>query len=229
MKLANITDVYFDLDHTLWDFDRNSLLAFQSIFKDQNIGVEIEDFLSVYSPINKGYWDSYRNNLVSKEELRYGRLKDSFVAIKYEIDDLLIHRLASSYIDYLPENNYLLQGTLGILKYLSKNYRLHIITNGFEEVQHLKLKKSNIQQFFKTMTTSEEVGVKKPDPQIFQYALQKSGAMVQSSVMIGDNFEADILGGYDHGMRVIYLDVNNENPGTQHPRIQKLKQLRDYL
>jgi len=229
MRLTNIKDVYFDLDHTLWDFDKNSSLAFQEIFVDQKLEIELQEFLKIYMPINHQYWESYRNNLVSKEDLRYGRLKDSFEALKFEVSDTLISKISEDYINYLPNNNHLLDGAVDILRYLSASYNLHIITNGFEEVQHLKMEKSGILNYFRTVTTSEEAGVKKPHSLIFEKAIEKGVGKPETSVMIGDNFEADICGGHQYGMKVIYLDYREGNSRTEHPRIQKLKQLRDYL
>ena len=164
MKINGITDVFFDLDHTLWDFDKNSALTFDKIFQLHGIDVELKDFLNVYEPINLNYWKMYREERIDKESLRYGRLKNSFDEISVAISDELINILSEDYITYLPDNNYLFDGTHDVLNYLKSNYNLHIITNGFHEVQHGKLKNSNIAPYFKTVTNSEMVGVKKPNP-----------------------------------------------------------------
>ena len=105
MKLNNIEHVFFDLDHTLWDFDKNSALTFEYIFKLNKIDLELSRFLEVYIPINFDYWENYRKNLVSKEKLRYGRLKDSFTALSYQVDDTIIDKLSNDYILYLSEYN----------------------------------------------------------------------------------------------------------------------------
>ena len=133
----NIKHIFFDLDHTLWDFDRNSELTFQQIFEEQNIEISIKDFLTVYMPINLNYWRLFREDKISKSDLRYSRLKDSFQALKFEISDNLINIVSEDYITYLPNHNYLFEGTIELLDYLSEKYELHIITNGFEEVQNL--------------------------------------------------------------------------------------------
>jgi len=229
MKLTNIEHIFFDLDHTLWDFDRNSALAFKEVFEKQKIELNIEEFLQVYMPINFKYWELYRNNSVSKEALRYGRLKDSFDSLRFEAQDSTINLIADNYIEYLPNNNHLLEGSLEILEHLSKNYKLHIITNGFEEVQHKKMRNSAILEYFDTITTSEDAGVKKPHPLIFEKALKKSGADKSKSVMIGDNLEADIIGANDFGLQVIYLNSKGQSIQNQHPQIQKLKELLNYL
>ncbi|MFV8224961.1 YjjG family noncanonical pyrimidine nucleotidase [Christiangramia aquimixticola] len=229
MKLTNVEHVFFDLDHTLWDFDRNSALAFKEIFQEHKIELELNNFLEVYMPVNFKYWELYRNNAVSKEALRYGRLKDSFDKLNFETTDTTINNIADLYIQYLPKNNHLLDGTLEVLDNLKDRYQLHIITNGFEEVQHQKMQTSAIHNYFKTITTSEAAGVKKPHPQIFELALQKSGAKPENSVMIGDNLEADIIGAHKFGLNVIYLNPLEHQIQSLYPQVKKLKELLNYL
>ncbi|WP_300434184.1 YjjG family noncanonical pyrimidine nucleotidase [Christiangramia sp.] len=229
MKLNNIKHVFFDLDHTLWDFDRNSALAFKEVFEQQKIKLSVDEFLEVYMPINFKYWELYRNNSVTKEALRYGRLKDSFDSLKFETQDDTINLIANNYIEYLPNNNHLLEGSIEILDHLKKDYKLHIITNGFEEVQQKKMHNSAILEYFDTITTSEDAGVKKPHPLIFEKAIQKSGAERSNSVMIGDNLEADIIGAHQFGLHVIHLDIHGQSAHNQYPQIQKLKELLNYL
>lgn len=229
MKLNNIEHVFFDLDHTLWDFEKNSALAFQEIFEKRKINISIDDFLKVYKPINFKYWELYRDNSVTKESLRYGRLKESFDSLKFEATDTTINSLADDYIEYLPNNNNLLEDSVEVLDYLSQTYRLHIITNGFEEVQHRKMKNSGILEYFDSITTSEEAGVKKPHPEIFEKAIIKSNARPQNSVMIGDNLEADIIGAHKFGLNVIFLNSEKNVDQNEFPQIQKLKELLDYL
>ncbi|CAN5172292.1 YjjG family noncanonical pyrimidine nucleotidase [soil metagenome] len=229
MKFNNIKHIYFDLDHTLWDFDKNSALTFEVIFKDQKIEVDLEEFLLAYTPINENYWKLYRDNKISKENLRTGRLKDCFEQLNFPVDLPVIDILSNKYIEFLPGFNNLLEHTREILEYLYPKYSLHIITNGFEEVQTSKLNNSNIASFFKTVTTSEEAGVKKPHEDIFKMALQKSKADKSNSIMIGDSFEADIIGATNFGLPAIFFDYYKKGEDLQIPRIQKLKELRLYL
>ncbi len=228
-KLAGIKHVFFDLDHTLWDFDRNSELAFQAIFEKNRIDLSVSSFLEVYKPINFEYWKYYREARVSKEQLRYGRLKKSFDALKISIDDFLINRLSVDYIDFLPRYNYLFEGTIELLEELYQRYELHIITNGFEEVQQLKLRNSKINQYFKTVTSSESVGVKKPDPKIFLHALNVARASVQESVMVGDTYEADIVGAQNVGMQTIFFDYHLKRPSDVENTIMSLELIRNFL
>ena len=167
-----IKHVFFDLDHTLWDFEKNSDLTFQKIFKKQKIELNLNDFLEVYKPLNLQYWRLYREEKVTKSELRYQRLKKTFDAVNYTISDVLIDEIADQYIEYLPHFNYLFDGTFEILDYLKEKYVLHIITNGFEEVQTKKMESSKILHYFDAIITSESVGVKKPNPKVFHHALK---------------------------------------------------------
>lgn len=229
MKINGITDVFFDLDHTLWDFDRNSALTFNKIFELNNIQVNILEFLSYYEPINLEYWKLYREEKIEKKALRYGRLNDAFLAMKYQVDENVIFKLSDDYIAHLTTFNYLFDNTFEILDYLNQNYKLHIITNGFEEVQHKKLNQSKIIHYFDTITNSEMVGVKKPNPKIFNYALNQANTLIDKSIMIGDSYEADIIGAKSIGMDVIFFDVNNTIIDTNIKQVNNLLSLKNYL
>jgi putative hydrolase of the HAD superfamily len=224
-----IKHVFFDLDHTLWDFDKNSGLTFKKIFELNNIDIELTSFLEVYEPINLKYWKMYREERVSKPDLRYGRLKEAFDTVGVHVNDKMIDHLSVTYIDYLTTFNHLFDGTIEILEYLQYKYHLHIITNGFEEAQERKMKNSNIRSYFKTVTNSEMVGVKKPNPKIFNFALNSAEAAPQESIMIGDSLEADIEGAQKVGMRTIHFDHKNDHISDNHARVIQLKALINHL
>lgn len=224
-----IKHVFFDLDHTLWDFDKNSGLTFEKIFKLNNIDVELKDFLPVYEPINLSYWKLYREEKVTKSALRYGRLKEAFDTIKVTIQDDVINHLAIAYIDHLTTFNHLFDGAFEILDYLNGKYELHIITNGFEEAQEKKMMSSNIRQYFKTVTNSEMVGVKKPNPKIFNFALDVANAFANESIMIGDSLEADIEGADKIGMDTLHFDYKDQNNRHNYKRITNLKAIVNHL
>ncbi|MEG9328653.1 YjjG family noncanonical pyrimidine nucleotidase [Salinimicrobium catena] len=229
MTFHNLQHIFFDLDHTLWDFDRNSGLAFNSIFKKNRIAVELDEFLEAYSPINMDYWKKYRENRVSKEDLRYGRLKDTFDVLKINVTDEEIDQLSVDYIDHLPNHNHLLEGTVEMLEYLHPKYKLHIITNGFKEVQHKKMESSGILKYFNTVTTSEDVGVKKPDRLIFEAALKNASAKIEESIMIGDNFEADILGAHSFGMPAILYNYYKQEFSPEYHQVLEMKELAKFF
>ena len=229
MIKPTITDVFFDLDHTLWDFDRNSALALDCVFKRFSVGVPLTSFLKVYEPINFNYWREFREERVTKTQLRRGRLIDSFSELGVAYDIHIIDGMSEAYIEELPNNNYLFDGTFELLGYLKEKYNLHIITNGFSQVQFTKLKKSKLAPFFATVTSSEEVGVKKPNPLVFTTALLKAGATAQSSVMIGDTFDADILGAEGVGMDTIFFNYRKEIPKNGYKVVDYLLEIKDLL
>ncbi|MAN58747.1 MAG: noncanonical pyrimidine nucleotidase, YjjG family [Flavobacteriaceae bacterium] len=229
MKLPDITDIFFDLDHTLWDFDRNSRTAFDRVFLKHNLQVHVSDFISVYEPINLEYWKLFREERVSKQDLRRGRLIDAFAKLDLSFQLNEIDAMAVSYIDELPVDNHLFDGAQEMLAYLKPKYKLHIITNGFREVQHVKLNNSGIRSYFETVTTSEEVGVKKPNVLVFQSALEKANTRAQSSIMIGDSLEADIEGAANAGMRALFYNYRNEDVKGRYPSIQQLSEIKNYL
>ena len=221
--------IFFDLDHTLWDFDKNSALTFQKLFKRHDIPLSLEAFLGVYVPINLNYWKLYREEKIEKEVLRFSRLDDTFKALTLSISSDLIRILSDEYITYLCTFNHLFEGTLEILEYLKPKYKLHIITNGFKEVQHGKLKKSGIAPYFETVTNSEMVGVKKPNRKIFDHALNLAKADIDASLMIGDNLEADILGAKNMGMDALCFNYHKAKIPEDIVVIDKLSELKQFL
>jgi len=187
-----------------------------------NIAIDPVDFLELYVPANANYWKLYRDGHITQQQLRYGRLKDVFVALNYDIDDELLNALGEDYIRLLPTNNHLFEGAIELLEYLKPKYSLHIITNGFHEVQALKMKSANIDHYFETVTNSENACFKKPHPAIFEYALTAANAQKCDSIMIGDCIEADVQGALDCGLDAIYF---NEHRLEAHPSITQVNHL----
>jgi YjjG family noncanonical pyrimidine nucleotidase len=224
-----IKHIFFDLDHTLWDFERNSALALETIFRTNNIDVDINQFLKYFIPLNNQYWERYRKEEITQNQLRYGRLKDSFGALEYAISDEQIHFLSLEYVAHLPKFTHLVEGTIEILEYLKPNYQLHIITNGFQELQVAKMSNSNIVTYFQTITNSDTVGVKKPNPLIFDYALKASKALKPNCLMIGDCLEADVQGALDFGINAIFYNANNSVVPNNINHISHLLELKKYL
>jgi putative hydrolase of the HAD superfamily len=186
-------------------------------------------FLKVYQPINLNYWKLYREDKIDKASLRYKRLSDTFDILGYEVKTRVINKLSNDYINYLCTFNHLFDGTIEILEYLAPKYQLHIITNGFKEVQQGKLNNANIDRYFRTVTNSEMVGVKKPNPKIFNHALSMAKADISQSVMIGDNFEADVLGALDIGLDAICFNYHKEEVGNGIKVVDNLLELKQYL
>jgi putative hydrolase of the HAD superfamily len=205
-----LTDIFFDLDHTLWDFEKNSMLTFDKIFNEQILSIDLEQFIFYYNPINHDYWKKYRENKISQDELRYNRLADTFEQMKFKTTNSQIDQISEAYITYLSSFSHLFEGAIPLLEKLKSNYHLHIITNGFEQVQNLKIKNSGLKTFFDFIFTAEKVGFKKPHPQIFIEALNQTKADPKKSLMIGDSLEADILGALTQGMHAIHFNSHQE-------------------
>ncbi|MDX1363765.1 MAG: YjjG family noncanonical pyrimidine nucleotidase [Arenibacter latericius] len=229
MYKESVTDVFFDLDHTLWDFERNSALTFQKILAECRVGIDLNDFLKAYVPINLKFWKLYREGKINKSELRYQRLKTTFDSLKYGVGDDLIDTLADQYIVHLSSYNHLFPNTIEVLNYLKPNYKLHIITNGFQEVQDRKLRNANIDSFFDQVINSEMAGAKKPDPSIFQLALEKAKTVPQNSIMIGDSLEADILGAKAVGLHTLHFNAHNEPKHDYCCMIHDLNEIKLFL
>ena len=229
--MKHINHIFWDLDHTLWDFDRNSDLTFFKILNENTIKVDVSSFLKTYHPINRKYWELYRLNKVSKSHLRFYRLSDTFKELGVEVSDDLVNKLSIDYINHLSDFNYLIPNALTILEKFHLNYNMHIITNGFKEVQRKKLEKSGLSKYFKTITISEDVGFKKPSKEIFLQAVTKANAIIENSVMIGDNFNADIIGAKSIGMKAIYYNFHQTKEKQLNGvlKINDLLELKDIL
>ncbi|PCI04844.1 MAG: noncanonical pyrimidine nucleotidase, YjjG family [Flavobacteriaceae bacterium] len=228
--MNTIKDVFFDLDHTLWDFETNSKLAFIAIFKRHKVKVDMAKFFNYYVPINAKYWRLFSKDKITKEALKTGRLRDTFKILKLSISEAEIQVLATAYIKELPKNNELFPGVFDILNYLKgKKYRLHMITNGFNEVQYEKLKASKLNPYFNVIITSENVGVKKPNPIIFNEAVKSAETKMTHSIMIGDNWEADIMGAKNAGMEAIFCNFDNKPVAENIKSVSNLLEIKQFL
>ena len=212
-----IKHLFFDLDRTLWDFETNSFNELISLYNYHNLhqkGISLaEEFVKVYKKINEKCWERYRSNQLSKENLRFERFKETLEYFGIYNLELSI-KMGNDYVKNSPYRTILIPNTIELLTELQHNYQLHIITNGFQEVQHIKIDQSGLSKFFKIVVTSEMAGAKKPSPLIFNYALEKSGATVQNSVMIGDDLNTDIQGALKVGMKAIYFNPDQKSNNT---------------
>lgn len=224
-----VTDIFFDLDHTLWDFERNSALTFEKILKSNNIDLDLVGFLEVYVPANLAFWKLYREEKITKEELRFQRLKSVFDELGFEISDDMIHILSEDYIRYLSSYNHLFPNTIEVLDYLRPRYKLHIITNGFQEIQDKKLRNAQIDGYFEQVINSEMAGVKKPNPIIFELALKNANTIAEKSLMIGDSLEADILGAKAVGFHTLHFNGHKEPPHDLSQMIHDLSEIKSLL
>src|SRR5829696_265245 len=196
--------LFFDLDHTLWDFDANARKTLQQLHIDLNLpekGIHDFDlFYKNYLAHNEKLWAKYRTGHIRQDELRLKRMW--LALLDFQIaDEALAKQMSELFLQLLPTRTILFPDTKEVLEYLSgKGYQLHLITNGFEETQHSKLKSSGLDIFFKVVVTSECSNSLKPQREIFDYALNKTGAKVEESLMIGDTLDVDVAGALNVGM-----------------------------
>lgn len=201
--------LFFDLDHTLWDFDRNSAECIAELFDTfrlADLGIASSaEFSRHFIAINRKLWADYDKNLIEHTYIRKHRFPMVFRALG--VDESAVHAdLNTEYLRLLPNKPHLLESAKELLDYLNGRYTMHIITNGFAEIQAVKMDKSEIAHYFTNVITSENANAKKPDRLVFQYALELSNATAAESLMIGDNYEADIMGAKGVGLDTVFYN-----------------------
>ena len=205
--------LFFDLDHTLWDFEANARETLQELcalnaLSEKGV-TDFDQFFKSYSYHNEQLWQRYTNGTIRQDELRWKRMWLSLLDFKIA-DEPLARSLAIQFLEHLPNRKNLFPYTVEILQYLrTKKYLLHLITNGFESVQHNKLSNSKLSNYFEEVITSEKANSLKPNKEIFEFALQVTGAGVKESIMIGDNIDADIKGAMNAGMDTVFVNHLN--------------------
>jgi putative hydrolase of the HAD superfamily len=208
--MAQYNHLFFDLDHTLWDFERNSAASLTDIYHNfalQSHGVaSLENFIENFIEINTQLWNSFDRGQITHGHIREHRFRLVFEALKVPLPTFAT-ALGEEYLRLLPQHSYLLDGAVELLDYCtSKGYELHIISNGFDYIQAQKMASSRIDHYFKNVITNENAGAKKPDYQIFDYALKRAAATKIESLMIGDNWEADVVGALRFGIDAAYYN-----------------------
>lgn len=231
--MENIRHIFFDLDNTLWDHRKNAYLTLKNIFDKERIrekfSLDFEDFHREYFTINENLWALIRDGKIDKDHIRKYRFYDSFLF--FGIDDFeLSQKFEHQFLDEIIEYNELVEGTVDLLDYLkSKNYILHILSNGFEEVTYRKCELSGIKDYFETITSADEINIRKPHPEIYRFALNKSGAIPENSIMIGDDWTADIEGALSFGMDAIFFDRFDDDFDADVRTVKNLSEIKAFL
>ncbi len=201
--------IFFDLDHTIWDFDKNAEETLQELYLVYDLpglGLHSADlFIETYTRNNHQLWADYHTGKINKQTLREMRFKKTFLDLGLSPEVIPV-QFEDDYVAICPTKTNLFDGAHETLQYLHGKYTMHLITNGFKESQDLKIKGAGIGKYFDQIIVSEDVGVNKPDPAIFQHALNVAGAEKESSIMIGDSLEADVMGALNFGMDAIYFN-----------------------
>ena len=227
--------LFFDLDHTLWDFNSNAKAALTDLFDAHALGekvkVDFDAFYERYIFHNAHLWARYEKGFIGVEELKWKRMWRTLLDFKIA-DEVLAKDISVKFLNILPTKKQVFPHTFEILEHLlNKGYKLHLITNGFEKTQWNKIRNCGLDKYFVHVITSEASNSLKPKKEIFEYAVGKAGATIEESIMIGDNLNADILGAINAGMDSIFVNHINEEVGDIKPTytITHLQQLEEIL
>jgi putative hydrolase of the HAD superfamily len=201
--------IFFDLDHTLWDFEKASEETLTDLYKEHqlaNFGVELQPFLKTFAQVNASLWSKYNVGKITRDEIREERFQ--LILSGLGVDPKPLYKpLSKEYLTMCPTKSYVLPYTFEVLNHLkNEEYQLHILTNGFEDVQNTKLKASGLDSYFDVVVTSDHTGYKKPDPRIFEYALKQVDAKVRDCIMIGDGLDTDIIGAQNVAMDHVFYN-----------------------
>lgn len=213
----NVEWVFLDLDNTLWDFDGNAEEALKVLFEKHRIefhtGYKVEQFVALYRDVNHAYWARYERGEVDKETLRTKRFADTFdlMGLPHALQP---ENVWQEYLDICPLMKKMMPGAIDCLKLLSEKFKIGILTNGFEQTQTIKLKESGIGFFVDYMQSSERVGIAKPSKDFFNLALNSVSCDVQNAVYIGDNFQTDVLGGLQSGIKTYWYRLSGDLQNT---------------
>ena len=231
MSFKHKRHIFFDLDHTIWDFDRNAeetLTELYAKYKLSDLGLaSCPDFISTYTKNNHQLWADYHLGKITKAHLRAERFSKTFLQLGVKPDDVP-QQFEEDYVNVSPTKTNLFAGAEEVLSFLQKNYELHIISNGFKTTTLTKMDLSNLNPYFKNVIISEDVGVNKPNPEIFKYALSKAKATKSQSIMIGDSIEADVDGALNFGLDAIFFNATQkEKPSHVQHQVKNLTELLD--
>lgn len=223
--------LYFDLDHTLWDYDANSVEVLTEIYYEhvENDSSELAKFLKDFNKVNDSLWNKYNKGIIDKEVIR----KERFVKIleRSNVTDVkLAAHISEFYLFECPRRTHLIPGTNEVLEYVAQKYEIHILTNGFSDVQDIKLSNAGLTKYFEKVITSETIGHKKPSKEFFNYALKATNNSKEECVMIGDNLKTDILGAHNADIDSIYFNPSGyAKPHKANYEIKELIELMDIL
>ena len=228
-----IKHIFFDLDHTIWDFDRNAqetLLELYEAYQLKTLGLHsAQDFIDRYTENNHRLWTKYHLGEITKETLRTERFRNTFLELGVSPEHVP-QQFEDDYVRISPTKTNLFEGAEKVLTYLQKKYQLHIISNGFKETTLTKMEVSGLNPYFTQVIISEDVGVNKPNQAIFEHALTKAAAIKEESIMIGDSLEADIRGAQAFGLKAIFFNpLNVAQPADVTWQISNLEELLDHF
>lgn len=205
--------LFFDLDHTLWDHETNAHISLEEVyhhFKLNQFGIDsVTKFQQIFSEVNAQLWTQYERNQITSDKLRHARFR--LILSQFGVKNhFLCDDISEYYLNICPRKPNLIPSAMEVLEYLAPKYKMHLITNGFSDIQGLKMAAGGITHFFEEVITSQRAGEKKPNRQIFDFALKTAKAEAQNSLMIGDNPEADIAGALNAGIDAAWFNPDNQ-------------------
>jgi len=228
--MKKYTHLFFDLDRTIWDFDASADDSFRRMYDKytlQKLGVSsLESFREHYEKHNELLWSWYRRGEILKEKLNFQRFEMTLADFGIVNHEIAIG-MSEDYVKVNPDHPFLFPYAIESLQYLAPRYPLHLITNGFQEVQEQKFNIARLDRFFKTVTTSEEAGIKKPEAGIFHFALEKAKGSAEESIIIGDDLAVDCVGARNVGMDQVYF--NPEGIGHEENVTFEIKSLKELV
>lgn len=232
-EIKRYNHIFLDLDHTIWDFDKNAEETLHELYTIHNLkesGLHSADlFIETYTRNNHKLWAQYHVGEITKDYLREARFRTTFLELGLH-PDVIPAGFEDEYVRLCPTKTNLFPGAHEVLQYLQSKYALHLISNGFQESTEIKIAGTNIGAYFQNVIISEVIGVNKPDPAIFQHALDLAGAIKEESIMVGDSVEADVRGALGFGMDAIYFNPHNApKPDDVPVQINSLRELMGVL
>lgn len=207
---SSVKHIFFDLDHTLWDFEKNAEICLTEIFQTHHmadLGVaDFDLFFQTFSQVNKRFWYLLDTKQITHDELRKERFRCALADLQVVISEEQSEAMNAQFLALLPNQSHLMPHTLDILEALHPHFQLHVLSNGFEQVQRRKMESGGILPYFTHVITNDLAKASKPNPAIFSYALGAAACSASEAIMIGDNWTADIEGALHMGMSAIHFD-----------------------
>jgi putative hydrolase of the HAD superfamily len=217
--------LFFDWDHTLWDHDLNAKEVLLDLAAEYSLSIEPESYWNTFEKINNGLWDQYAAGEISQSELRETRFVRFFEELGVEGP---AGEFGDKYLSRAPRKTNLMPGAFEVIQDLAAHFPLYILTNGFDDIQYVKIEGAGMRSFFKEIITSQQVGKKKPSPLFFEYALSRAGIQAEEALMIGDHVDADVRGALNAGIPAIHYNPFSVETDLPH-EIQHLDELRSLL
>lgn len=217
--------IFLDWDHTLWDHDLNAKEVLLDLAAEYELAIEPLSYWATFEKINNALWDQYAAGEISQAELRETRFVRFFQELRVEGPAV---EFGDKYLERAPRKTNLMPGAFEVIQDLAAHFPLYILTNGFDDIQYVKIEGAGMRSFFKEIITSQQVGTKKPSPLFYEYALERAGILAEDALMIGDHVEADVRGALNVGIPAIHYNPFSIETDLPH-EIQHLDELRALL